>query len=130
MYTVYLDTSLVAKLILDEPDSDLVATWLTESPYRLVSSRLLETELRRAAAWAAVPQQHASTALSWVNLIDVPRDAFFGAGVYPDPGLRSLDALHVTMASLAGADAIATYDAKMAAAAQAIGLMVITPEAA
>ncbi|BBH17949.1 ribonuclease VapC [Nocardioides baekrokdamisoli] len=126
MYTAYVDSSLLVKVMLEEVESAAVREWVSGNIV-LVSSRLLEAEMRRVAARSGIPQADASEALSYVNLVDVPPSAYFGAGIHPDPDLRTLDALHVTVATMIGVDAIATYDVKMAATANAVGLAVITP---
>ena len=49
--SLYLDTSAAAKLIVDEDESDALAGYIDSSmnEQELVSSALLETELRRLA---------------------------------------------------------------------------------
>lgn len=125
---VYADTSLVAKLIKAEPETAAVRAWLKQDGVRFVSGRLLETEVRRVAARFEVPQDDATKALDAFELYDVPQEAFRGAGVFPEAGLRSLDAIHLTVATMIGVRAIATYDERMQAAANRIGLPVLLPD--
>jgi predicted nucleic acid-binding protein len=49
------------------------------------------------------------------------------AALLPYPSLRSLDALHIAAAMDLGADAILTYDGRMIAACQALGMAVLSP---
>lgn len=49
------------------------------------------------------------------------------AGRLTPAALRSLDALHVASAIRARADVLVTYDARMADAARAAGVVVIAP---
>jgi len=125
---IYADTSLVVKLLLAEAESEAVKAWVDQDAVELVSSRLLETELRRVAAREDLDQQDVTQVLERISLYDVPREAFRGAGIFPDPALRSLDAIHLTVATMIGAAAIATYDERMTTAASRIGLPVLLPE--
>ena len=43
--------------------------------------------------------------------------------------LRSLDAIHLAAAIAVGADAVLTYDARLATSAEAVGLSVLAPGA-
>ena len=57
-------------------------------------------------------------------------DPVFDAAVLQDPAeLRTLDALHTASAALLGAelDALVTYDERMAVAATAVGIPVVSP---
>ncbi|UDY23022.1 type II toxin-antitoxin system VapC family toxin [Nocardioides sp. Kera G14] len=130
MYLVYVDTSCAAKVLLQETETARIKKWLEESGFTFVSSRLLETEIRRVAAREGIEQTAATALLARFDLFDVAQTAFRGAGMYPDPLVRSLDALHLTMAALIGAQAMATYDDRMAEAAQQMGLAVVLPDAA
>jgi predicted nucleic acid-binding protein len=63
-----------------------------------------------------------------VNLVPLGREQFREAGLYPQPGLRSLDALHLAGALGVDASAMLTYDVRLADAARAQGLKVIAPD--
>jgi len=52
---------------------------------------------------------------------------FREAGLFPGAALRSLDALHLAAAVRLGADAVVTYDARMATSARGLGLAVVAP---
>ncbi|MDR2114256.1 MAG: type II toxin-antitoxin system VapC family toxin [Bifidobacteriaceae bacterium] len=124
----YLDTSAALKLILAEPEStSLIAAINAERP-SLVSSWLLETELRRAAQRSnAFDQKTATALLDRVTLHQLTPALFLQAGLLPGQFLRSLDALHLASAITIGIDAIATYDIRLAAAATELGQTVIAP---
>lgn len=47
---VYVDTSALGALLIDQPESPALLDWLDRTSARLVSSDLLETELRRVAS--------------------------------------------------------------------------------
>ena len=124
---VYLDTSAAVKLISDERESDGLRSYLDEGP-TVVSSDLLETELRRIGVRHGIDQVLITAILDGVTLTPLTRDQFREAGLYPQVGLRSLDALHLASAVGIDASAILTYDIRLAEAAGAHGLEVIAPE--
>lgn len=124
---IYLDTSAAVKLISDEQESDGLRSYLDGGP-TLVSSDLLETELRRIGIRHDIDQVLITTVLDGVTLTPLTRDQFREAGLYPQAGLRSLDALHLAGALGIEASAILTYDSRLAEAARAHGLEVVAPE--
>lgn len=124
---IYLDTSAAVKLISDELESDGLRGYLDEGP-TLVSSDLLETELRRIGIRHHIDQVLITTVLDGVTLTPLTRSQFREAGLYPQIGLRSLDALHLAGALSIEASAILTYDIRLAEAARAHGLEVIAPQ--
>lgn len=125
---VYLDTSAAVTLLSTEAKSDAVRTYLDSEPRpALVSSDLLETELRRIGIRHGIDQLLISAVLDGVSLTTLDREHYRDAGRYPQPDLRSLDALHLAGALGVEADAILTYDVRLAAAARAHGLSVIAP---
>lgn len=124
---LYLDTSAAVKLISDEQESDGLRSYLDEGP-TLVSSDLLETELRRIGIRHDIDQVLITSVLDGVTLTPLIRDQFREAGLIPQIGLRSLDALHLAGALHIEASAILTYDIRLAEAARAHGLEVVAPE--
>jgi len=127
---VYLDSSAAAKLAWDEAESKVLRDFLArfdDVPNAIRSSVLVDTEVRRAAARNGVSQARVSAALEKLELADIVREMFTSAGLLPGPGLRSLDALHITTALRMEADAFVTYDTRQADAARACGLAVVAP---
>ena len=124
---VYFDSSAVMKLLRPEKHSADVARWAHDPQIEVVSSSLLETELRRGAMRWAISQDDATAVLQQFALYEHPDWEFRAAGLIPDPALRSLDAIHLAAALRVRADALITYDARMVAAASAMGLPVIQP---
>lgn len=124
---VYLDTSAAVKLIGDERESDALRSYLDEGP-TIVSSDLLETELRRIGLRHDIDQVLITAILDGVTMTPLTRDRFRDAGLYPQVGLRSLDALHLAGALGIEASAILTYDIRLTEAARAHGLAVVAPE--
>jgi predicted nucleic acid-binding protein len=127
----YLDTSAAFKLLLREQESpDLIAAIGAERP-TLVSSHLLETELRRAANRIEVlGQRHVTNLLDRIGLYELTPAIHTQAGLLPGVNLRSLDALHLATAIGIGADALAAYDLRLIDAARDAGVVVIAPGAA
>ena len=124
---VYLDTSALYKLIIDEPDSDELSQYvqsLLDNGYTLVSSILAETELRRAAQRDNIPISTIEELLSFISLIEISRDEFISAGKLAtehSKNLRSLDALHIVSAELVEIDFVITFDNRQAAVFKDLG---------
>lgn len=128
--TIYLDTSAAAKLLIAEPETAALKTYLngvSANDDAMVSSRLLETELRRMAVRYDLEQFVVTEVLERFDLIEPDPSVFTEAGLLPGPNLRSLDALHIATALQADVDLVLTYDTRMAAAARAVGLHVKAP---
>ncbi len=123
---IYLDTSAAVKLLSTEDESDALRSYLDTGP-TVVSSDLLETELRRIGIRHRIDQVLITTILDGVTLTPLTRDHYRDAGLYPQSGLRSLDALHLAGALHLDADAILTYDTRLTEAARAHGLDVVAP---
>lgn len=125
--TVYVDTSAMATLLLGQARAPALLEWLNTSEVDLVSSDLLETELRRVGFREDLPQSEVSAVLDGVTLFGLDRTVFVGAGLLPMPYLRSLDALHLESALMLSADALLTYNHRLADAAHAVGLRTVAP---
>ena len=126
---LYLDTSAAMKLVVEEDESAALGAALDSlnADDRLVSS-WLHTELHCAAGRrreqdvadtvTGVLERLTLVDLLRIDLVNAPRQA---------AGLRSQDALHLTVAVRTGADTIVTYDQEQAAVAAALGLRVLQP---
>ena len=121
-----MDASAAVKLLRQEAESAAMQAFADRSDVELVSTFLLETELRRFATRDAISQTDVTNVLDGVSLFSLEDADFTAAGLLPG-ALRSLDALHVQGALALGADRVATYDARMAAACGAAGLHVVAP---
>jgi predicted nucleic acid-binding protein len=127
---LYVETSAAAKLIIEEPESSRLAAHLDRAVDQddgLLSSMLLETELRRLAVRTGVAQSVVTRLLERLDLLEIDRSLYREAGLLPGPHLRSLDAIHVAAALRANADAMVTYDLRQADTADSVGLSVQTP---
>ena len=127
--TRYLDASAAAKLLVDEVESEALAAHLDEvgAEQGLVSSALLETELRRLAVRLGLDQSAVTDLLARLDLVDPPRSLFHEAGLLPGTQLRSLDALHLATALRVDADTLVAYDARLLDAARSLGLGAHSP---
>jgi predicted nucleic acid-binding protein len=129
---LYLDTSAMAKLVQQEPESDALRTYLRRHRTDLrVTSELTRVELVRAL-WRGGPDavSHARRQLARLYQVAVDRSILDRAAVLaPGTPLRSLDAIHLATAEAVGPDvrAVLTYDLRMRAAAAAAGLSVEGP---
>ena len=126
----YLETSAAAKLVVNEQESEGLALrldHLATGGHRLVTSLLLETELRRMALREGIAQTAVTHLLDALEVLDLRRSTFREAGLLPGSHLRSVDALHVAAALELDADVMISYDGRQAAAAEAAGLRVDSP---
>ena len=126
----YVESSAAAKLLVAEPASAALAAqldMLAGSGSTVVSSVVLETELRRLAMREDLPQVGVTTVLERLDIFQLDKDVYRAAGLLPGRNLRSLDALHVAAALRVGADVMITYDVRQADAARASGLQVAAP---
>lgn len=129
---IYLDTCAVLKLAHREAESAALRAWLLDRPAgeALVSSTLAEVELARAlrrADPAALPQLPAL--LGSFDLFEIDQGIRRRAAAYPDPHLRSLDAIHLATAEELRPEltAFVTYDKHLLAAATGTGLPTVAP---
>ena len=124
---VYVDTSALGVLLIEQPESNALVEWLDQTTDLLVSSDLLETELRRIAVREGIDQGAVTRILDGVGLAALDRAVYRGAALLPMPYLRTLDALHLEAAMRLDVAAVLTYDHRLGEAARAVGLQVIAP---
>ncbi|MGH3538247.1 MAG: PIN domain-containing protein [Pseudonocardiaceae bacterium] len=127
---LYVETSAAAKLLVDEPASSRLAARLddaVDADDAILSSTLLETELRRLALRAEFAQSAVTQLLARFDLVEIDRSLYREAGLLPGRHLRSLGALHLAAALRVGADIMVTYDRRQADAAASAGLPVLAP---
>ncbi|MDR7300997.1 MULTISPECIES: type II toxin-antitoxin system VapC family toxin [Actinomycetes] len=129
---IYLDTAALIKIIRPEVASEELVTWLHDrSDQSLVSSALVEVEVPRALR-RSEPELLGSVPaiLRRVALYEIDDLVRATAGAYQDPYLRSLDAVHLATASAvfgAHLTAFVTYDKRLLAAADSLGLATAHP---
>ena len=126
---IYIDTSAVLKLVHPEAESGALRTWLAGHADDLVSSALVRTEARRALLRndaRALPELPAI--LSVIAQIPVSEAILDAAAMFPEPLLRSLDAIHLASAqSITAVTALLAYDKHLIDAARNAGLTVASP---
>jgi len=128
---IYLDSSAIVKLVVRESGSAALRRLLMSDPVR-VSSALARVEVMQAVrAQGPRASARAEAVLSRIRLLRIDDDVLAVAANL-DPGvLRSLDAIHLASARTLGAGellgGIVTYDARMAAAARLLGILVFAP---
>jgi len=133
----YVDASALVKTILDEEGSGALTAYLDGE--ELVSSELVLTEVPRALRRAAASRsgvdlesrlRRAVKQIDLVSLRPVEEALLIGAGMLAEPGLRSLDAIHVATAlHVYPIDAFVTYDKRQADVARLVGLRTVAPGA-
>ena len=126
----YLDTSAAVKLVVIEPGTKALRSWMTVRDGRIASSDLLRTELLRTTRRAAPKQMvQARAVLDSLVPITLPPEVFERAAMLePDP-LRSLDSLDLAVALELGdeLEGLVTYDRRLAEGAKALGISVVAP---
>jgi predicted nucleic acid-binding protein len=130
---IYLETSALVKLIRSEDESDDLGDWLDEhTEIRWITSALTEVELPRAIR--AVAQEglpSVPAVLARLDRFEIDPIIRSTAAAYPNPALRSLDAIHLATAQTAAATApltaLVTYDSRLSQAADSLGITVLAP---
>ncbi len=136
----YLDTSALAKWYLNEQGSDVFVDFLQGLDVAVISSltitemRSLFSRRRRMGDVSVELENQLFAAFledidrGWLQRYPLD-DARYSEATnliarYPEHSLRSLDALHLTVAAQAGIPILATADAVMAAAGLSIGFQI------
>jgi len=128
---IYLDTSAFLKLVLDEPQSTALHDYLgdVDAP-RFVSSTLLAVEARRGTLRASVARlPRVDLMLATITQLEISGPVVESASRFPDPLLRSLDAIHLATALLIREelDVLLTYDERLSRAANMHGIPTTAP---
>ena len=133
----YADASALVKLVLNEPESDALRSFLVDAD--LLSCELVLTEIPRAIRRAAARDPHvqadvlldrAAEMLDALGLLPIDRSILLAAGAMSEPALRALDAIHIAAAiDVTPIDGFVTYDERQAAAARLSGLRTMAPGA-
>ncbi len=129
---LYLDSSALVKLVQREAESYALRRYLQahRSDVRVASELVRVEVVRSVLAGGPAAVSHARRQLARLYLVVIDRDVLDRAAtIAPASLLRSLDAIHLATAELLSAElrAILTYDARMAGAAAALGLVVASP---
>jgi len=130
MRATYLDSSAIVKLVVAEPESQALRTYLRRRR-PLVSSALARTEVLRALLPAGeIALSRSREVLRRLDLVRISDRVLDAAGVLEPAQVRSLDAIHLATAQLLGEDLgqVITYDDRMAEAARSLGLTTTSPK--
>lgn len=128
---VYLDSSAIVKLVVEEPESDALFEALERWPDR-VSAALARVEVHRALRRTGQPaaaHKKAEAVLDSLVLIRLDDPVLARAASFSNPKIRTLDAIHLAAALTIGdePEAVLTYDGRLAALAMEEGLSVLHP---
>ena len=126
----YVDTSAFLKLVVAEDHSDALRAWAADHGDDLFSSDLLTTEaLRTARRHSTAALGEARRRLDALTIVRLGPDVFERAAELDPSILRTLEAVHLAAALLAGdeLEGVVTYDQRLADAAAVHGMASITP---
>jgi predicted nucleic acid-binding protein len=126
---VYLDSSAIVKLVVQERESQALRRYLHGEPAR-ASCVLARVEVLRAVARHGAPiLGRARRILSRIDLVHIDDELLDDAATLDAGVLRSLDAVHLAAARVFGDElsAVVTYDERMARSASLLGLAVAAP---
>ena len=129
MTTVYVDTSALGRMLLDEPDATAIEDSLRAYDRR-VASRLLRVELRRVGL-RTNSLDGVGELLAEVALIPFDESILTAAETVPPSTIATLDAIHlataVRLAKAGELDALMTYDKQLTTGAKQHGITVLSP---
>ncbi|MYI07290.1 MAG: type II toxin-antitoxin system VapC family toxin [Gemmatimonadetes bacterium] len=126
----YLDTSAAVKLLIAEEGTDSLVRWLDSHEEQVFSSDLLRTELLRVTRRIAPDLMvQARAILDALVLLTLSTELCERAAILEPRLLRSLDAIHLAAAMEMGDGlrGLVTYDRRLAAGAESLGIKVLPP---
>jgi predicted nucleic acid-binding protein len=128
---VYLDTSALVKLLVEEPESAALLAFLEHHALR-ATSVVAEVEVLRAVRrldGGGAIERRAVEILGGLHLVELDKTVRQLAAALPSPALRSLDAIHLASALVLGESLhrLLAYDERLLQAARAAGLEVAAP---
>ena len=130
---LYLDSSALVKLVVDEPESAALQDFISNHTY-LLSSALSVVEVTRAV-FRSVDEPairlRLAGVLGEVSLALVDANTLLTASRIHPMTLRSLDSIHLATAFLLGKDlaGFVTYDRRLYTAANLVGCVALKPGA-
>jgi uncharacterized protein len=126
---VYVDTSALGRVLLEEPDKLAIKNALDVFE-QVTASHLLRVELRRVGLRRGLLDR-VDTLLADVSLVPMDDQTLSAAETLTPPAVGTLDAIHLaTAVRLVEADkldAMMTYDKRLADGAREHGLAVLSP---
>ncbi len=130
MSGLYVDSSALLKRLFLEEESSRVRALLadrTDQAILVASSELAWVEIARAVRRAGVPdaERAVSDACSGIARHRLDSRVLERARHIGPASLRSLDAIHLAAAVMLGATEILTFDLRLAAAAESVGMKAV-----
>lgn len=130
MTILYVDTSAVLKRVVNEAESTAVTVALREradAADLVIASSLAWLEVWRSLRRLRHGDVETGTrrAMSGVDVFPLDARVLEAARGVGDDSLRSLDAIHLVSAVMAGAHAMLTFDSRLADAARSSGIEVL-----
>jgi len=132
---LYADASAMVKLVLDEPESGALRSFIGGAD--LLSCELVLVEVPRAVRRAAAHDpglpvdllmSRAAQTIDSMALAPLDRALLLAAGALAEPMLRALDAIHIATAiDLGPIDAFVSYDERRSAVARLAGVRTMSP---
>lgn len=125
---LYVDTSASVKLLLAEAESPALREYLQTSGTLLSTSRVGVIELRRVGRRSGAGADRADAVAATLAVVEVD-EVIEGIAIGLDPGLRTLDAIHLATALAAegSLEGFVCYDDRLSDAARAADLTVVAP---
>ena len=128
---LYLDSSAIVKLVAPEPETARLVETLRSDP-DAISSALARVEVTRAVMRAGATSERsrrAAAVLERIALVPIDAGILGRASDLQPPELRTLDAIHLATVLLLQRDVagLITYDGRLAEAALAAEIAVLTP---
>jgi len=129
---VYADASALVKLVVAEPETPALRGFLESHDPTLAASALALVEVLRAVSVAGLGGEGARRAreeLDETDVVELDRELLEAAVSWTSVQVRTLDAIHLASALRVGAREMLVYDRRLAEAAEAAGLEVLSPGA-
>lgn len=128
MKRAYFDATAIAKLLRREPESQALIEFL-EDPMEATTSAISEVEVTRALRRSGIPGSDVADALRSFVVVALDAGICQRAASLEARDLGTLEAVHLATAMAVGTSGLqlVTYDARLAEAARARGLLVMGP---
>jgi uncharacterized protein len=126
---LYVDSSALVKLVIDEPESAALEGYLTGDA-ALATSRIALVEVPRATTLANPSEEvrgETGRLLRACLLVAVGDRVLRNAAEITSRELRTLDAIHLATALYIEADELITYDRRLLSAAATHGVAAVAP---
>ena len=126
---MYVDSSALVKLVIEEPESIALEGYLPRDAL-LATSRIALVEVPRATAIASPSEEvrkETTRLLQACLLVAVSDRVLRNAAAITSRDVRTLDAIHISTALYIEAEELVAYDRRLLAAAEAQGVTVVAP---